>query len=170
VLLPTKTAPGVADPPGQRRGVRRLHLEVLGAPGVDDLQAVLEVVHEHVRRLPGQRRLDPLAVPGRGDLLHELGVDGVEQGLAGGHQQAGGERVVLGLRHQVGGGEGGDRGVVGQDGDLGGPGLGVDGAPALHEALGGGDVDVAGPVMTSTGALSSVPCASIAIACAPPTA
>jgi hypothetical protein len=75
---------------------------VLGRPGVDDLEPVVQVVHQHVRRLAGQRRLDPLAVPGDGHLLAELDVDGVQQRDARGDEQAGGQRVVLGLGDQVG--------------------------------------------------------------------
>ncbi len=134
---------GVADPAGPLGRVGGEHLEVLGGPGVDDLQAVVEVVDQHVRGLAGQRGLDALAVPCRGDLLAELDVDRVEQLDARRDQQAGGERVVLGLRDEVGGDEGGDGGVVGQDADLGRAGLGVDAAAALHQALGRGDVDVA---------------------------
>lgn len=52
---------------------------------------------------------------------------------------------MLGLADQVGGHLGGHRAVVGQDGDLGRPGLGVDPDPALEQALGGGHVDVARP-------------------------
>ena len=35
-----------------------------------------------MRALAGQRRLDPLAVPGRGDLLAELDVDGARAAVA----------------------------------------------------------------------------------------
>ncbi len=50
---------------------------------------------------------------------------------------------MLGLRDEVGGDVGGDRGVVGEDADLGRAGLGVDAAAALHQPLGSRDVDVA---------------------------
>jgi hypothetical protein len=88
--------------PGPLGGVGGEHLEVLGRPGVDDLQPVVQVLHQHVRRLAGQRRLDPLPVPGDGHLLAELDVDGVQQRDARGDEQAGGQRVVLGLGDQVG--------------------------------------------------------------------
>ena len=51
--------------------------------------------------------------------------------------------VVLGLADQVGGDERGVGGVVGEDRDLGGAGLGVDADAALEQPLGRGDVDVA---------------------------
>ena len=60
-----------------------------------------------------------------------------------GDEHAGRDDVVLGLADEVGGDEGGVGGVVGEDGDLGGTGLGVDADAALEQALGGGDVDVA---------------------------
>ena len=75
--------------------------------------------------------------------IGQLGVDGVEQGGRVGDEQAGRQRVVLGLGDQVGGDERRHRGVVGQDRDLGRAGLGVDAAPALDQALGRRDVDVA---------------------------
>jgi hypothetical protein len=128
---------GVAHPAGPLGGVGGEHLEVLGRPGVHDLEPVVEVLDQHVRGLAGQRRLDPLAVPGGRHLLAELHVDGVQQRDARGDQQAGGQRVVLGLGDQVGGDVGRDGGVVGQDPDLGRAGLGVDAAQALHQPLGG---------------------------------
>ena len=118
---------------------------MLGRPRVEHLEALVEVLDEHVRALVGEGRLDPLAVPGGGDLADQLGVDGVEQLGAVGDEQAGRLRVVLGLRDEVGGDVGGHGGGVGEDADLGRAGLGVDGAAALHQALGGGDVDVARP-------------------------
>src|SRR5690606_29722168 len=60
-------------------------------------------------------------------------------------QDAGGQRVVLGLADQVGGDVHRVGAVVGEDGDLGGAGLGVDAHHAAHQPLGGGDVDVARP-------------------------
>ena len=61
----------------------------------------------------------------------------------GGHQHRGGERVVLGLGDQVGGDVVGVGRAVGEDRDLGRSRLGVDPDDPAHEALGGGDVDVA---------------------------
>ncbi len=52
---------------------------------------------------------------------------------------------MLGLADQVRSDLGGHGGVVGQDADLGGAGLGVDADHPLEKALRGGDVDVAGP-------------------------
>ena len=67
----------------------------------------------------------------------------VEQRLAVGDQQAGGERVVLGLREQVGGEVDRVSRRVGEDRDLRRAGLGVDADHAAHQPLGRRDVDVA---------------------------
>ena len=63
--------------------------------------------------------------------------------LAVGDEHRGGERVVLGLADEVGRDVVGVGGVVGEDRDLGGAGLGVDADEALEQALGGDDPDVA---------------------------
>ena len=63
----------------------------------------------------------------------------------GGDQHAGRHLVVLGLADQVGGDVHRVGGVVGEDRDLGGPGLGVDADLRPADPLGGGDVDVARP-------------------------
>ncbi len=52
---------------------------------------------------------------------------------------------MLGLADQVGGDVRRVGGVVGQDGDLGRPGFGVDADPRAADPFGRGDVDVAGP-------------------------
>ena len=140
---PTKIAPALRT---RGRNVGRVagdDLEVLGAPRIDDVDALGEVVDQDERRLAGQRRLDPLAVPGRGHSRRERGIDRVEQRLARRHEQARGELVVLGLRDQVGGEVVRIRAVVGKDPDLGRAGLGVDADDTAQQPLGRGDVDVA---------------------------
>jgi hypothetical protein len=82
---------------------------------------VFEIVDQHVRRLAGQRRLDPLAVPGGRTWLPSSASTASSSASLGVTSRQAAERVVLGLAHEVGGGEGGDGGVVGQDRDLGGP-------------------------------------------------
>ena len=79
-------------------------------------------------------------------LVHqpERDVDGVGEVDAVGHEHGGGHDVVFGLADQVGGDVHGIGGAVGEDGDLGGAGLGVDPDAAAAQALGRGDVDVAG--------------------------
>ena len=62
-----------------------------------------------------------------------------------GHQDCGGLRIVLGLGDEVGGDVDRVGGPVGQHGDLGRPGLGVDDDLASEQSLGGDHVDVAGP-------------------------
>ena len=94
---------------------------------------------------PGQRGADPLDVAGRGDLLVQLHLDLVGQAQRVGDQHRGGHRVVLGLADQVGRDVRRVGGVVGQDRDLGGPGLRVDPDDALEQPLGRDGVDVARP-------------------------
>ena len=65
--------------------------------------------------------------------------------VLGRDQHAGGHLVVFGLADQVGGDVHRVGGVVGQDRDLGGAGLGVDADLRAADPLGGGDVDVARP-------------------------
>ena len=137
---------GVAHPAGPGGGVAGLHLQVLGAVGVHHGQPLLEVVDQHdPGLLAAERGADPGHVTGRGDLLVELGLDLVGQRGRGGDQHRRRRRVVLGLADQVGRDEGGHRGVVGEDGDLGRAGLGVDADHALEQSLRGDGVDVAGP-------------------------
>src|SRR5690606_31553881 len=78
-----------------------------------------------------------------GELGVDSGVDGVGQGGRIGDQHAGGEHIVFGLADQVGGHVHRVGGGVGQHGDLGGTGLGVDTHQATAQSLGGGDVDIA---------------------------
>jgi hypothetical protein len=100
---------------------------VLGGVGVDDAQAGVDVVDEHDADCwpasAAVMRSTCLVAPPAG----ELGHDRVGQRDARvGDEHRRGERVVLGLADQVGGDVGGVGGVVGEDRDLGGPGLGVD--------------------------------------------
>ena len=116
-----------------------------GAQASDDRQRGVRVVDDHAGRLPGQRGLHPLGVPRLRGRLRQLGVHPVGQRRARGDQQARGQRVVLGLGDEVGGDEAGVGAVVGDDGDLGRAGLGVDGDPLAQQPLGRRDVDVARP-------------------------
>ena len=117
---------------------------MLGAPGVDDGNALVEVLDQHRCRLAGERLLDPGVVMGGGHPVHQRDVDRVEQRRTRRHQQAGRELVVLGLGDQVGGQVVGCRAVVGQDRDLGRTGLGIDADDSAQQSLGRRDVDVAG--------------------------
>ena len=126
-------------------GILGLDLEVLRGVGVDDTKTCLEVVHQHDRRLLAcEGRADPLGVFRCGGLRFELVLDGVRKLQVGGDEDGRGDRVVLGLADQVSGEDRGAGGDVGEDRDLGGAGLGVDGDPAAEQALRGDDVDVAG--------------------------
>ena len=117
---------------------------MFGGVGVDGLDAGVDVVDEHDRRLPpGQRRGHPLTVHGGLQLDGEFAVGGVGERGARRDQHAGGHLVVFGLADQVGGDVHRIGGVVGQDRDLGGAGLGVDADLRTADPLGGGDVDVA---------------------------
>ncbi len=136
---------GVADLRGDRVRVAGLDLQVLGRVGVDDGQALLQVVDQDEAGLPAAEGLGhPLRVLGPGDLGLQLGLDRVGELHRGGDQHRARGRAVLGLADQVGGDLRRVGGVVGEDGDLGRSGLGVDADPAREVALGGGHVDVAG--------------------------
>ncbi len=118
---------------------------MLGGVGVDHVQSLGDVVDQDDTGLgAAQRRADALDVLGRRDLPLQLGVDLVGQPRRVGHQHGSGHRVVLGLADQVGRDVRRIGAVVGQDRDLGRPGLGVDADDALEQPLGGDDVDVAG--------------------------
>ncbi len=137
---------GVAHPGGHRPGVLGLDLQVLGGVGVDHPQPVGQVGDQHAAGLGArQRRPDPLAVPGGRDPARQFGVHGVGEVGRGGHQHAGGQLVVLGLADEVGGDVDRVGGVVGEHGDLGRTGLGVDADQPAQFPLGGGHVDVARP-------------------------
>ena len=79
----------------------------------------------------------------RGDLFVELCLDLVGQAQRVGDEHRGSHRVVLGLADQVCGDVRRVGGVVGQDRDLGGSGLGVDPDDALEQSLRSDGVDVA---------------------------
>jgi hypothetical protein len=100
---------------------------------------------QHGGRLAGERGLDHVPLVGVRDLLAQLDIDRVRQLAAGGHQQAGGQHVVLGLGDEVGRDVGGVGGVVGEDRDLGRAGLRVDADDAAQRPLSGGHVNVARP-------------------------
>ena len=97
---PDEDRAGVSHPGGGFRGVGGDDLEVLGRPLVDDPQAVVNGIDEHVGRLPGERLAHPLDVLGLRDSRVEFGVDLLEQRLGVGDEQAAGEFVVLGLAEQ----------------------------------------------------------------------
>ena len=121
---------GVADLGRDLGRVGGLDLQVLGGVGVDDADARVDVVDQDDGRLrAGQRGRDPLPVHGGLQLGAQFGVDRVGERGARRDQDAGGHFVVLGLRDQVGGDVHRVGGVVGQDGDLGRAGLGVDADP-----------------------------------------
>ena len=136
---------GVADARGVGGGVAGLHLEVLGGVRVDHLEAGVDVVDQDDARL---RPLECLAhaLGVEGDVVPglDLAVDRICEQLRVRDEDAGGVRVVLGLADEVVGDVHRVGGLVGEDGDLGGAGLGVDAHDAAAQPLGGGDVDVAG--------------------------
>ena len=76
---------------------------------------------------------------------------------------------VLGLREQVRGDNIGLGRVVDNDRDLGRTREGIDPDEPRDLTLRLRDVGIAGPTMTSTAGIDSVPYANAAIACAPPT-
>ena len=118
---------------------------MLGGVGVDDVETGVEVVDEDDPGLgAGERLADPFAVLGGGDPAGQRRLDGGGQLLAVGDEDGGGQRVVLGLADEVGGHVFGVGGGVGEDGDLGRAGLGVDPDEPLEQPLGGDHPDVAG--------------------------
>ena len=117
---------------------------MLGTVGVDHGQACAQVVHQHDGRLrPAQRCRDPVTVLGRGDEVDQQLLDPAGQLGRAGHQDRRRGRSVLGLGDEVRRDVPRVGGAVGQDGDLGGPGLRVDPDRAAHQPLGGRDVLVA---------------------------
>ena len=118
-------------------------LEVLGGEGVGDLEGGVEVRDEDRRPLLQGRLGDGPAREG-GQLLAERRLHRVEQRRVGGHQDRDRPGVVLGLGQEVGGDEVGPGRVVGDHQDLAGPRLHVHVAGPADQALGGGDVGVAG--------------------------
>ena len=137
---------GGPDPGGHRGGVGGLDLEVLGRVRVHDGQPVVHTGHQDAAGLrAAQRGRDALGVLGARDLPLELGVHRVGQLDRVGDQHARRERVVLGLADQVGGDVHRVGGAVGEDGDLGRAGLGVDADQPAQQALRRGQVDVARP-------------------------
>ena len=137
---------GGTDPGGHPGGVCGLDLQVLGGVGVDHPHPGVNVVDQDDAGLAALQRFGhPLPVDGAGQLAGQFGVGGVGQRDAVGHQHAGRHDVVLGLTDQVGGHVHRVGGVVSQDGDLGGPGLGVDADLRAADPFGRGDIDVAWP-------------------------
>ena len=82
---------------------------------------------------------------GAGELVVDLAIHGIGELRGRGHEHGGGQGVVLRLADEVGRHVHGVGGVIGEHGDLGGPGLGVDADLTLEHALRRGHPDVAGP-------------------------
>ena len=137
--------PGVADLGGQLARVGDQQLQVLGGERLGHPQHGRPVVAEHDRGLAGEGGLDPVAVGGGRHLLGEQGLDRLPHVGVVGDQQAGGQRVVLGLGDQVDGDQQRVGGGVGEHGDLGRPGEPVGPDPPGHLPLGQGDIEAAGP-------------------------
>ena len=135
---------GVADPGRHGGGVGGLDLEVLRGIGVGHCDGLVEVADQHDRGLlPREGGGDALGVPCGGHLGGHLLLHARSEVLRRGDEHGGGERVVLGLRDQVGRDVPGVGGGVGDDRDLGGTRLSVDAHEPADETLGGDDVDVA---------------------------
>ena len=82
---------------------------------------------------------------GAGELVVDLAIHGIGELRGRGHEDGGSQGVVLRLADEVGRHVHGVGGVIGEYGDLGGSGLGVDADLTLEHALRRGDPDVAGP-------------------------
>jgi hypothetical protein len=125
-----ENGPGRTYLAGNPCRVGGLDLQVFSGVRVDDLDAGVQIVDQNDRRLSStQRGRHPFAVHRGLQLGRQFGVDAVGQGQAWSHQHAAGHLVVFGLADQVGGHMRRIGGVVGEDGDLGRPGFGVDTHP-----------------------------------------
>ena len=137
--------PRVADGAEQPHRVGAVQLEVLGRDRVDGLEGGGHVGSDHDRPLLGEGRGGDVAAGVGGEQrlgrpLHALGEGGVA-----GDEVACGERVVLRLGHEVRGDHGGLGRGVREHAHLRGAGDHVDADIARDQALGSGDVGVAGP-------------------------
>ena len=137
--------PALVTRSAQRRASAVMTSRCSAAYASTTAQALFEVAHQADRRLlPGQRRRDPLDVLGeRRPGGRTSRVDGVGELGGVGDQDGRGQRVVLGLADQVGGDVHRVGGGIGEHGDLGRAGLGVDPDDAADQPLGRSDVDVA---------------------------
>ena len=143
-VRPDEDGPRVADPAGQLDGSGGLDLQVLGRPCIRDGQRRVDIADKHARGLAGERLLDAARVPRCFQLTGQLGVDPVGKLSVGGDQQAGRERVVLGLSDQVRGDKRGVGAAVRHDRYLRRAGLAVRADNPAQQPLRRGDVDVAG--------------------------
>ena len=118
---------------------------MLGTERVREVGGLVEIVDEHDGGLHAvDRRAHPGGVLRGGDPRREPVDDSSGELGRVGDEHGGGELVVLGLAHEVGGDEVGVGRIVGDDEDVGGTGFGVDARHALDEPLRRGDVHVAG--------------------------
>ena len=135
---------GITDAKRQRLGVGRHDLQMLGGDGVGERHGLIELFHQDDGAVivPGFSRDlrtgqgGELRFDGARDVVGEPGIVGDQDRLR--------VHVVLGLRQQVGGDPVGIAGVVGDHQHLGGAGDHVDADFPEHEALGGGDIGIAG--------------------------
>ena len=172
---PDEDRPGVADPQRDLAGVRGLDLQVLGGVGVDDREPVGDVADQDRAGLrAGERGADALGCLVAATCCSSS-ASTASASASRGDQHRRRRRVVLGLGDQVRRDVHRIGRVVGEHGDLGGPGLGVDPDQAAQQPLGRGEVGVARAGdhvdgLSSCPSVSVPPYASSATACAPPTA
>ena len=138
-----KDGAGVANAAEQAHRVLAVQLQVLGRHGVHGLDGGSHVGSDDNRALVVERGARDLGARGLRDQNVDAGLDLARKLLVAGHQIARGQRIVLGLGHQVGCDHHGLGRGVGQYADLGRTGDHVDTHIARHDLLGRGDKGVA---------------------------
>ena len=138
-----KDGAGVANATEQAHRVLAVQLKVLGRHGVHGLDSSGHVGGHHDGALVIERGTRDLGARRLRDQDVDADLDLARKLLVAGHQIAGGQRIVLGLSHQVGCDHHGLGRSVGQYADLGRASDHVDAHIARHDLLGRGDKGVA---------------------------
>ena len=132
------------DPRGQLARVAHRQLGVLGREAIHGVGHLGVAVDDDDGAVVAQRLLGDRAARKQRDLALHLGGDSAGDVGAARDQDWHRQRVVLGLRQQIGGDPARIDAVVGDDDQLGRAGDRVDADVAEDQPLGGGDVGVAG--------------------------
>ena len=144
-MLAEEQAARVLDP--RRPGPRVAHgqAQVLGGILVGQGHGLVQVARQHNARGALKGLGDDRGPFQRLDLPRHLGLHGPRQRLARCQQDGGGQHIVLGLGQQVGRHPGRVGVLVSHHHGFGRPGQAVDPYNPIHQLLGQGHVDVAGP-------------------------
>ena len=140
----TEDGAGVADLGDHGIRISGLHFKVFGRVRVGRVDGLFDAVCEDDAGLAAaQRRVDALGVLGARHAVLEALLHLVGDVFAVGDKHGTGELVMFSLADQIGGEPAWVGTLVGDDGDFGRTGDGVDADDAGDHALGGGDEDVA---------------------------